>query len=109
MCSAVEENFRLGVECLVACHARDGSEWAKNAKKTGLNHPEVVKTGDHSDAPQNREESDPLPPLCGVKWAHFKNGITAEVPFESAPTFSQLMDHCPTKSKVSSMYVALSP
>ena len=33
--------------------------------------------------PKNEEESDLLP-LRGMKWAHFRDGITADIPFETA-------------------------
>lgn len=35
--------------------------------------------------PKNEEESDPFPPLSEVKWAQFRDGITADIPFETAP------------------------
>ena len=35
--------------------------------------------------PKNEEESDLLPPLRRVKGAHFRHGIAADIPFETAP------------------------
>ena len=37
--------------------------------------------------PKNEEESDLLSPLRRVKWAHFRDGITADIPFETAPSW----------------------
>ncbi|WP_243239841.1 transposase [Sulfobacillus harzensis] len=39
--------------------------------------------------PKNGQESDLLPPLRGVKGAHFRDGITADIPFETAPQDSE--------------------
>ncbi len=49
--------------------------------------------------PKNEEESDRLSPLHGVKGAHFRDGITADIPFETAPVVRTFF-WCPRRNQV---------